>query len=178
MYNNQFFETNETKDYQYFDELMSDLVPNFSYNATPKYCYCDATGSTDNIIYEYELKFRTYKFDANERVIIKNNKKYDTIVIEAHKLADLLVSHIMNKNYQPKYVNFLEDETGKFAICFDLLKFPERPKKLKYNNIHSKGYDEQEDGWRFLLPIKYATIFFKGRDKNKYVKIQTPQYVQ
>lgn len=168
----EFFDKNENRDYQLFVELMDDIAPNVEKGATPKYFYCDATGRTMGDIYiEFELKYRTYNFNEEKMVMEKNDKEYSDIIIEAHKLAELLLSHNINKGTQQKYVNFIENSDGtKYAICYNISNLPQPPKKQKFGNIYSKGYEQQEDGWRFLLPIADAVIF-KKENNEKYKRI-------
>ena len=166
----EYFEENEKKDYELFEELMMDIAPTLTIGATPKYHYCDASAVTETNVIEYELKSRTYDFNETNRTIVdKNGKEYHEIFIEAQKATHLLFSHIhSNYTHLPKYVNFFETNGVKYAVCFDLLKMG-LPEKKKYK-IYSDGYESTEFGWRFLLPISKATIFKK--DNNRYKRIQ------
>lgn len=167
----EFFNDNEKRDYELFEELMNDVAPNTEKGAAPVYCYCDATGKTMGDIYiEFELKYRTYNFNENKMVMEKNGKEYSEIIIEAHKLAELLISNQLNRGTKQKYINFIENGGTKYAICFDISNLSHHLKKQKFGNIYSKGYEQQEDGWRFLLPIKDAVIF-KKENNEKYKKI-------
>lgn len=167
----EYFNSNEEKDYGLFEELMNDIAPHMERGATKTYYYCDATGKTmGDITVEFELKYRTYNFNENDMVLVKNNKKYKDIIIEAHKLAELLISNQLNKGTQQKYVNFIDNDNEKYAICFDISHLKSWPKKCKFDNIYSKGYEAEEDGWRFLLPIKDSVIFKKDNN-GKYKKI-------
>ena len=90
----EFFNTNEKRDYELFEELMNDVAPNTEKGAAPVYCYCDATGKTmGDITIEFELKYRTYNFNEDKMVMEKNGKEYSEIIIEAHKIAELLISN-------------------------------------------------------------------------------------
>lgn len=169
----EFFDTNENRDYFLFEELMDDIAPHMEKGAAPKYFYCDATGKTiGDVVFEYELKYRNYQFNEEKMVMEKNGKEYKDIIIEAHKLCELLMSMVVFKSqHQPKYVNFLENEDGtKYAICFDIAGLSKMLNKQKFGNIYSKGYEQQEDGWRFLLPIADA-IIFKKENNGRYKKI-------
>lgn len=168
----EFFNDNENRDYELFVELMDDVASNTEKGAAPKYCYCDATGKTmGDITIEFELKYRTYNFNEDKMVMEKNGKEYSEIIIEAHKIAELLISNQLNRGTKQKYINFIEnDDNTKYAICYDISNLPQHPKKQKFGNIYSKGYEQQEDGWRFLLPIKDAVIF-KKENNEKYKKI-------
>ena len=168
----EFFNTSEERDYRLFVELMNDVAPHMEKGATKTYYYCDATGRTMGDIYiEFELKYRTYNFNEDKMVMENDGKEYSDVIIEAHKLAELLISNQINRGTQQKYVNFIENGDGtKYAICYDISHLSQHPKKQKFGNIFSKGYEQQEDGWRFLLPIKNAVIF-KKENNEKYKKI-------
>lgn len=172
--NSEYFRKNEQTDYELFVELMADIAPNVKVGETPQYFYCDATATTiSDIVVEHELKRRYYQFNDEKMVMVNNGKEYDEIIIEAHKLCELLLSmHITNNVHQAKYANFIINEDGtKYAICFDIHGLNRMLKKKKFSNIYSKGYEQQEDGWRFLLPIKDAIIFRKNNG-GRYTKIQ------
>ena len=168
----EFFNVNENRDYKLFEELMDDIAPSIDKGQTPTYYYCDATATTSDVIIEYELKHREYSYNEERKVMEKNGKEYKDIIIEAHKLCELLMSMIVYKNHHPKYVNFIVNEDGtKYALCFDIYGLDKMLKKQKFGNIYSKGYEQQEDGWRFLLPIKDAVVFKKGNNDEKYRRI-------
>lgn len=165
----EFFDDNEKRDYELFNEFMTDVCPNGEWGRTETYYYCDATGKTTTDTIDYEIKWRTYKFDENKRVLVNDkNKEFTDLIIEAHKLADLLISVLLHN--KSKYINFMETDGVMYAFCYDIGSIKEHLKKHQFNNIYSKGYGKQEDGWRFLIPIKDCVIF-KKENNGKYKKI-------
>lgn len=119
--------------------------------------YCDATGEYNNKQINIELKSR------NQNLIINNNKLQikgvekdyvdNTLFIESHKIADLLVDFIVNKSV-PLYVNFLNNCT----IVFNLSKLTHKPIK-KHIRAFSKWKESFEIQDRLALYLYDAYIY-------------------
>lgn len=115
--------------------------------------HCDASGYTTNKLGEtrefiIELKDRNLSVTEDNTLsgTSMNGHSYtaDTVYIEASKMSDLLLEHIV-KGYEPLYVNFLDNAT----IIFNLKNLKHLP-KLERPQIHSNGY-----GWTARVP-RYA----------------------
>lgn len=119
--------------------------------------YCDATGEYNNKQINIELKSR------NQNLVINNNKLQikgvekdyvdNTLFIESHKIADLLVDYVVNKTV-PLYVNFLNNCT----IVFNLSKLTHKPIK-KHIRAFSKWKESFEIQDRLALYLYDAYIY-------------------
>ena len=139
-----YFETNEKNDLQmlyefnYVTKLFDSITP------TKEKAQIDATAKRKNREFSIEIKHRYI-----------NLEKYQTIMIEDYKLAELMLEYtIFNK--EPLYVNFLADG---HVLIFNLAKLSEKP-RMRIQNIKSEGYDKMQcQERRYMLPIKDAVIF-------------------
>ena len=126
--------------------------------------YCDATGEYNNKQINIELKSR------NQNLIRNNNKLQikgvekdyvdNTLFIESHKIADMLVDYIINKSV-PLYINFLNNCT----IVFNLSKLTHKPIK-KHIRAFSKWKESFEIQDRLALYLYDAYIY---DDNNKLI---------
>lgn len=163
--NKEYFESNELKDLTklkafnkvtgIFDELGETEV---------KY-HTDATATTTNKFGEtrkwnIELKFRNLNLMDDGRISGSTDRGVfydDTIFIESHKAADMLLDMI--DGLIPLYINFLSDG---HILIFNLSNLKKRPKKTKTMNIKSKGYEKFEVAKREGLYIYDAAIYDKN----------------
>lgn len=177
---NNYFDRNESKDYKKLvTSNFNDGLGHFNrLDAAPKYYWCDAFGNNDdNRTFNIELKNRDgYYYDDERKVIVskKTGKTFDSAMIEAHKVADLMLGYFYEGGL-PLYYNFFSDKDDngrdvRHLICYNLLKLSQHPKKYRYDNIESKGYQEKETDYRFLLPLKDAFIYRYNDTLNKFVK--------
>ena len=139
-----YFETNEKNDLQmlyefnYVTKLFDSITP------TEEKSQIDATAKRKNREFSIEIKHRYI-----------NLEKYQTIMIEDYKLAELMLEYTVN-NKEPLYVNFLADG---HVLIFNLAKLSEKP-RMRIQNIKSEGYDKMQcQERRYMLPIKDAVIF-------------------
>lgn len=157
MSNINYFNNSEESCYNKFITWQQQTRFFDEYGRFQKGHWADASGYTDEeLIYNVELKDR-------DQILCKSGKvsgttyKDDTIVIESHKVADLLWDYIL-EGKKPWYMNFLHNDV---VILFDLTKVG-HPKKRRIN-ARSKGYGNTEADYRFFLPLKYAAIWKKGK---------------
>lgn len=155
--NKQFFENNENNGWksllEFNDKLKLDKL-----GRTPTCHYYDASGYTstgDYVAIEIKKRNQTYS-NGLLSGLTSNNTTYtaDTIYIEAHKIASMLLDAKINGSV-PLYVNFLNDDT---VIVFNLLKLNKMPNRVS-KKIYSKGYQRQENDSRFELPLTEAFIY-------------------
>ncbi len=162
---NEFFKSNELKDITklkafnkvtgLFDEIGETEVKH----------HTDATGYTttkmgDIKYWNIELKDRNLNLMEDGRISGATDKGSfydDTIFIESHKVADMLLDSI--NGLTPLYINFLSDG---HIIIFNLSNLKKRPKKTGTMNIKSKGYQKFEVAKREGLYISDAAIFDKN----------------
>lgn len=128
----------------------------------PKYHWSDESGTTNNIPCNVESKNRNQVLCKSGKVsgLSKTDSVYkaDTLIVESHKVADLLLDWI-NNGFEPLYFNYLENDV---TIVFNLRKMG-HPKKKRFNNITSTGYGTGEADYRFELPLKDADIYKAGK---------------
>lgn len=129
--------------------------------------HSDASGYTTNKLgerrnFNIELKNRNQILLENGSVsgTNENGGGYtgDTIMIESHKVADLLLDNIIG--LEPLYVNFLLDGS---ILVFNLNKLTKRPKKSDTMNIKSRGYNKFEMAKRQYLYIIDAAVYKNGK---------------
>lgn len=125
----------------------------------------DGTGYSTNKLGEVkywniEVKVRNLNLLDNGKISGCTDKGHvyieDTIFIESHKAADLLLDKI--NGLTPLYVNFLSDG---HVVIYNLDKLRYRPKKSGNLNIRSKGYGKIEIAKRQGLYIEDAAIYDK-----------------
>lgn len=139
-----YFETNEKKDLQMLYEFNHETRLFDSITPTKEKSQIDATAKRKNREFAIELKHRYI-----------NLEKYQTIMIEDYKLAELMLEYTVNHK-EPLYVNFLADG---HILIFNLAKLSEKP-RMRIQNIKSEGYDKMQcQERRYMLPIKDAVIF-------------------
>lgn len=127
--------------------------------------HTDATGYSINKLgetryFNIELKYRNLNLLENGKISGATEKGEfidDTIFIESHKVADMLLDTI--NGLEPLYINFLADGN---IIIFNLNRLTTRPKKTGTMNIKSKGYGKFEIAKREGLYLKDAAIFNKN----------------
>lgn len=161
---NNYFKENEKADYEKL--VMFNKMTNVFDSITPtaEKHHTDASGYTTNKFGEtrkwnIELKNRNLNLMDDGRISGATDKGSffdETIFIESHKIADMLLDAI--DGFEPLYINFLAD--GKILI-FNLKRLTKRPKKSENLNIRSKGYGKFEVAKRQGLYIKDAAIYDK-----------------
>ena len=159
-----FFETNEENDWKKLEEF-NNKTHLFDYiEPLKEKHHTDASGYTVNKLgekrrFNIELKNRNLNLLDDGRISGSTDKGSffdDTIFIESHKIADMLLDMI--NGLEPLYINFLAD--GK-VIVHNLKKLSIRPKKTGQMNIKSQGYGKFEVAKRQGLYIIDAAIFSK-----------------
>lgn len=127
---------------------------------TPTGAYSDASGITADLrLVNIENKIRNQVYiDNHISGLTKENKSYtaNTIYIEAHKIADLLLDWVAEKK-EPLYINYLNDDV---VIVFNLSRLGHRPKKT-HRRIFSKLYQSFEVADREELELADAYIYQK-----------------
>lgn len=161
--NKEFFETNETTDFQLMTQFNTEKLHLTDFGRCPDLYHSDASGKTaigDTVSLELKRRDLNLIYSNGEYKIsgcASNGKSYtdNTIMIEAHKAASLLWDYSIS-NITPLYINFLNDDV---VIIYNLTKLNKIPKKKNYYNIRSKGYQRTENGDRFLLDLQEAYIY-------------------
>lgn len=159
-----FFEESEEKCYEKFVEWQNQTKFFNEFGRVPKCHWSDASGITeDDFLFNIELKDRDQVLCRSGNIsgctkVTNKTYKDNTIIIEGHKMADLLLDYI-NEGIIPLYMNFLHNDV---VILYDLTKI-KHPKKKRFTTIRSKGYGKMEADYRFELPLKDAAIFKAGK---------------
>lgn len=158
------FKENEANDWKLFENF-NEITGLFSHikRAEEKF-HTDGTGYTTNKFgetryFNIELKYRNLNLLDNGKISGATEKGEfieDTIFIESHKAADMLLDVI--NGLEPLYINFLSDGN---VLIFNLNKLSMRPKKTGTMNIKSKGYGKFEIAKRQGLYLKDAAIYDK-----------------
>lgn len=145
-----------------FDEIKNS---SFNESGTTKESI-DGTGYTitkfgDTKYWNIEVKTRNLNLMENGQISGCTDKGHvymdDTIFIESHKAADLLLDNI--NGLIPLYINFLSDG---HVVIYNLNNLKKRPKKTGNLNIKSKGYGKIEIAKRQGLYISDAAIYDKN----------------
>lgn len=148
--NKEYFKQNEDNCYEKL-LMLQDKLPIDNIGRTPEKYHYDASGTTT-------LSGKTYEFaiELKDRFnySLESFNKFGSIMIEAHKLSQLLLELIIN-NRIPFYINFTSDG---YAIIYNVRKLKKYPTLRKFNNIQSKGYERRESGDRFMLDLHDAMI--------------------
>lgn len=153
---------NEEKDYLLMREFNENVLKLRDLGKTELMHHSDATGyTTDGRFINIELKSRNVTLQPNCTISGTSNtskKGYtaDTIFIESHKMADLLLDYVYEKKV-PLYVNFINNKT---VILYNLSALKHKPKTtaLKlWNELHT-GFEMAK---RLELPITDAYIYIK-----------------
>lgn len=121
-----------------------------------EYHHSDASGRSIHMgeerKFNLELKIRNVTLLKDGS--FKGDKfKADTLYIESHKIADLLLDQVIG--FEGLYVNFLNNNV---VVIYNVGKLTVRP-KLEKKRIPSKGYQGFEMGFRQGLYIKDAAIY-------------------
>lgn len=159
-----YFSENEEVDWKKLEEFNEKTHLFDHLEPTEVKHHTDGTGYTTNKFgetryFNIELKNRNLNLLDNGKISGATDKGSffdDTIFIESHKIADMLLDMI--NGLEPLYINFLAD--GK-VIVHNLSKLSIRPKKTANMNIKSKGYGKFEVAKREGLYLKDAAIFDK-----------------
>lgn len=156
-----YFEENETNDFEIFKKLNSDIGILQEFNTMPKKHCMDVSGKTDLTKVMIELKNRT-----------GNITSFEDVYIESKKAAYLYMMWVLD-NYIPLYINYFrdnkEDEYPEIIAIWRLDKLS----TFKYHpttKTTSKGYGKDEYRERFgLMPVD--AVMYKLID-GKYIKIK------
>lgn len=139
-----YFEENEKNDLQMLYVFNHETRLFDSITPTKEKSQIDATAKHKNRKFAIELKHRYI-----------NLEKYQTIMIESYKLAELMLEYTVN-NKEPLYINFLADG---HILIFNLAKLSEKP-RIRIQNIKSEGYDKMQcQERRYMLPVSEAVIY-------------------
>lgn len=161
-----YFEVNERNDWKLLVDFNNHTHIFKELGQTPTYYHSDASGITqDGRTVSIELKKRNVVLTKSGSFSAATFKD-DTLYIESHKMADLLLDKI--DGYTPLYINFLDNNV---VIVYNLIKLTVRPKTVK-KIIKSNGYKMMEMGFRQGLSIKDAAIW----KDNKLVKKQGEEW--
>ena len=162
--NKEYFENNELNDWDLFEQFneVTELFTHIKQSEVKH--HTDGTGFTRNGFgetryFNIELKYRNLNLLDDGRISGATEKGEfidDTIFIESHKVADMLLDDI--NGLEPLYINFLADG---HVVIFNLNKLTKRPKKTGTMNIKSKGYGKFEVAKREGLYLKDAAIYDK-----------------
>ena len=165
--NNDFFVGKENAGFELLEDL-NQILKIDNLTRTPKFCFCDASGTTKGktIIVEIKLRNAILITSGESLSVSSSTFQEETIMIESHKLASMAMSALYYGT-EPLYVNFLQDGT---AIVFNLKKLSAIPEKKLVKQIISKGYERKESTDRFFLNIKDGWIYRKENGKWKVVK--------
>lgn len=134
--------------------------------------YRDATGITtttsQKVNIENKVRNQTLFYSDGKPYIsgqTSSNSPYsaDTIYIEAHKAADLLVDWI-TLDFIPLFVNYLSNNT---IVVFNLSRLKHRPKS-RHLRIYSSLYQSYEEADRLELSLQDAYIYKKD-ENNRYL---------
>lgn len=139
-----YFETNEKNDLEMLYEFNNKTKLFDSIKREKEKSQIDATARRNNREFAIELKHRFI-----------NLEKYQTIMIEDYKLAEMMLEYTVNHK-EPLYVNFLADG---HILIFNLAKLSEKP-RMRIQNIKSEGYDKMQcQERRYMLPVSEAVIY-------------------
>lgn len=169
--NKEYFKANEVNGWKLFEQFnnatgifkeIKNSSVDFENEETTKESI-DGTGYSINRLGEtkywnIEIKTRNLNLLDDGRIsgCTEKGKVYieDTVFIESHKVADLLLDKI--NGLTPLYINFLSDG---HIIIYNLDNLRYRPKKSGNLNIKSKGYGKFEMAKRQGLYIEDAAIY-------------------
>lgn len=162
--NQKYFNENELNDWKKLEEFNNKTHVFTHLERTEEKYHTDGTGYTVNGLGEYrywniELKNRNLNLLDDGRISGATSKGEfidDTIFIESHKVADMLLDSI--NGLEPIYINFMAD--GKVVI-HNLNKLTKRPKKTGNMTIKSQGYNKFEIAKRQGLYLVDAAIYDK-----------------
>lgn len=127
----------------------------------------DASGTTaDGKIVNIELKQRNLTV-LKDLTISGTNYTADTVYIESHKVADMLLDYVCY-GMIPLYINFLNDG---YVVVYNLSTLKHRPAKVA-KIIYSKLYQGFEMAKREELILEDAYIY--KRENNEYKLIHRP----
>ena len=138
--------------------------------------YRDATGITittnQKVNIENKVRNQTLFYrDGKPYIsgITSSNSPYsaDSIYIESHKAADLLMDWI-TLDFIPLFINYLSDN---IVVVFNLSKLKNRPKS-RHLRIYSSLYQSYEEADRLELQLQDAFIYEKYKN-NKYLYVKS-----
>lgn len=160
--NKNYFNSSEDKCYeklQDFNQYLRILELGRMEEKSP----IDASGLTSmGYIVSMELKNRNQNLirDKENNFLVSGTTYIeDTMMIETHKLASLLLEHTVEHRI-PLYINFLNDNV---VIVHNPTRLKEKP-RFEQKKIKSKGYEKIEVGVRMFLSLKDAYIYQKDNN--------------
>ncbi len=158
----------EKKDY-YLMEEFNKVLKLIELGQTPEKHTTDASGyTTDGRLINIELKQRNQTLSGLTLVGIssKTGNQYtaNTIYIESHKIADLLLDYTI-ENKIPLYINFLNDG---YVVLYNISTLKHRPTKVA-KKIWSELYQGFELAKRQELQLSDAWIYKKENNEFKLV---------
>lgn len=153
----------ENEDFKRFQDF-NEYLQLKNIGRCPEKYHADASGITkDGKVCLVELKARKQLYDngiISGCTLSGNSYTADTIYIESHKVADLILDWVC-EGKEPIFANFLENA----VIIFNLRKLTVRPKKVA-KRIFSRLYNSFEVADREALDIKDAFIYQKTNEGN------------
>ena len=151
----------ENEDFKRFQDF-NEYLQLKNIGRCPEKYHADASGITkDGKVCLVELKARKQLYDngiISGCTLSGNSYTADTIYIESHKYADLMLDYVCLKK-EPLFVNLLENA----VIIFNLRKLKQRPKKA-HKRIFSRLYQSFEIADREELSLKDAFIYTKNNE--------------
>lgn len=151
----------ENEDFKRFQDF-NKYIQLKNIGRCPEKFYADASGVTkDGKVCLVELKARKQVYTngyISGCTLSGNSYTADTIYIESHKYADLMLDYVCLKK-EPLFVNLLENA----VIIFNLRKLKQRPKKA-HKRIFSRLYQSFDIADREELSLKDAFIYTKNNE--------------
>lgn len=155
----------EENDYFLLDDFNRQVLHLTELGQTPKKHHTDASGyTTDGRYCNIELKYRDAKLTDDFKMSAETYT-VDSIFIENHKVGDMLLDYVINKEI-PLYINFFQDG---YVALFNLSRLKHRPNKVT-KKIYSKLYQGFELAKREELLLIDAWIYRKENDVYKLIR--------
>ena len=166
---NQDYALKKEKNDYYLMEEFNKVLKLIELGQTPEKHTTDASGyTTDGRFVNIELKQRNQTLSGLTLIGIssKTGNQYtaDTIYIESHKIADLLLDYTIDDKI-PLYINFLNDG---YVVLYNISTLKHRPTKVA-KKIWSELYQGFELAKRQELQLSDAWIYRKNNDTYKLV---------
>lgn len=166
---NQDYALEKEKNDYYLMEEFNKVLKLIELGQTPEKHTTDASGyTTDGRLINIELKQRNQTLSGLTLVGIssKTGNQYtaNTIYIESHKVADLLLDYTIEDKI-PLYINFLNDG---YVVVYNLSELKHRPTKVA-KKIWSELYQGFELAKRQELQLSDAWIYKKENNEFKLV---------
>lgn len=161
MKNTKFFDAAELVCIGLFEKFNEEVLHLSNTGATPQYFDFDASGTSQSRTFAIELKrrFLSLTDDMSQMLDQKNGNLYQDLMIEDHKVSELLV-HSITGSCVPLYINFLENA----VLVYNLQRITTA--RRTRTKVKSNGYQSFELGTRYYLSLDDCWIY----RENKLVK--------